>query len=65
MSMVGSDFLGTALRQSMANFGVSHEFILPVLDETPQSIVIFEGVGRRMVNTDLKDTAERVCCTRR
>jgi len=36
-SMIGSDFLGTALRQSMAGFGVSDEFILPVLDETPQN----------------------------
>ena len=43
VSMVGSDFLGTALRQSMAEFGVSDEFILPVLDQTPQSIVIFDG----------------------
>jgi len=60
VSMVGSDFLGTALRQSMAKFGVSDEFILPVLDETPQSIVIFDGAGRRMVNTDLKDVGERV-----
>jgi len=38
-SMVGSDFLGTALRQSMAKFGVSDEFILPILDETPQRAV--------------------------
>ncbi|SRR6266436_10330408 len=48
VSMVGSDFLGTVLRQSMAKFGVSDEFILPILDQTPQSIVIFDGAGRRM-----------------
>src|SRR5262249_46225427 len=63
VSMVGSDFLGTALRQSMTGFGVSDEFILTVLDETPQSIVIFDGAGRRMVNTDLKDMGERVYST--
>jgi acarbose 7IV-phosphotransferase len=60
VSMVGSDFLGNALRQSVAEFGVSDEFIIPVLDQTPQSIVIFDGAGRRMVNTDLKDVGERV-----
>ena len=60
VSMVGSDFLGNALRQSMAKFGVSDEFILPILDQTPQSIVIFDGAGRRMVNTDLKEVGERV-----
>jgi sugar/nucleoside kinase (ribokinase family) len=59
VSIVGSDFLGTALRQSMARFGMSDEFILPILNETPQSIVIFDGAGRRMVNTDLKEVGER------
>ena len=59
-SMIGSDFLGTALRQSMARFGLSDEFILPGLDETPQSIIIFDNDGRRMVNTDLKEVGERV-----
>jgi hypothetical protein len=58
--MVGSDFLGAALRQSMTEFGVSDEFLLPVLDETPQSIIIFDSAGRRMVNTDLKDVGERL-----
>ena len=60
VSMVGSDFLGTVLRQSMAKFGVSDDFILPILDQTPQSIVIFDGAGRCMVNTDLKDVGERI-----
>ena len=36
-SMVGSDFLGTALKKSMPRFGLWDEFILPILDETPQS----------------------------
>ena len=37
----------------------SDEFILPILDQTPQSIVIFDGAGRRMVNTDLKDVGRK------
>jgi acarbose 7IV-phosphotransferase len=48
VSMVGSDFLGTVLRQSMARFGLPDEFILPILQETPQSVIIFDGTGRRM-----------------
>jgi sugar/nucleoside kinase (ribokinase family) len=59
VSMVGSDLLGTALRHSMSRFNVSDEFILSIMDETPQSVVIFDGAGRRMVNTDLKDVGER------
>jgi hypothetical protein len=54
VSMVGSDFLGTALKQSMPRFGLWDEFILPILDETPQSVVVFDKTGRRMITTDLK-----------
>jgi len=53
-SMVGSDFLGTALKQSMPRFGLWDELILPILDETPQSVVVFDKTGRRMITTDLK-----------
>jgi acarbose 7IV-phosphotransferase len=60
VSMIGSDFLGTALGQSLSGLGIPDEFILPILAETPQSIVLFDGAGRRMVNTDLKDVGERV-----
>ena len=60
VSMIGSDFLGTALRHSMPRFGISDEFVLSNLDETPQSVVIFDAAGRRMVNTDLKDVGKRV-----
>ena len=49
ISMIGSDFLGTALRHSMPRFGISDQFVLSNLDETPQSVVIFDAVGRRMV----------------
>jgi len=65
VSMVGSDFLGTALRQALPDFGISDKFVLPLLDETPQSVVVFDGVGRRMVNTDLKDVGERIYPTDR
>jgi sugar/nucleoside kinase (ribokinase family) len=51
VSMIGSDFLGTALRHSIPQFGISDEFVLSNLHETPQSVVIFDGAGRRMVNT--------------
>lgn len=44
----------------MPRFGISDEFVLLNLDETQQSVVIFDGAGRRMVNTDLKDVGKRV-----
>jgi acarbose 7IV-phosphotransferase len=60
VSMVGSDFLGTSLRRAMPGFGMSDEFIVPMLDETPQSIVLFDKDGKRMVTTDLKEIGKIV-----
>jgi acarbose 7IV-phosphotransferase len=57
-SMVGPDFLGTSLREALATFDLSNELVLPVLRETPQSVVLFDDAGRPMVHTDLKDVAE-------
>ncbi len=60
VSMVGPDFLGTALKQSMPRFGLSDEFIVPILDETPQSVVVFDKAGRRMITTDLKEIGRKL-----
>jgi hypothetical protein len=35
----------------MPGFGMSDEFIVPMLDETPQSIVLFDKDGKRMVTS--------------
>ncbi len=59
VSMIGPDSLGTCLRSALSSFEISDEFVLPTLSETPQSIVMFDNVGRRMVHTDLKDIGER------
>jgi acarbose 7IV-phosphotransferase len=60
VSMVGSDFLGVALKHSMSEFGMADEFIMPLLDETPQSVVAFDEAGRRMVTTDLKEIGKKL-----
>jgi acarbose 7IV-phosphotransferase len=60
VSMVGSDFLGIALKQSMPRFELSDEFVIPMLDETPQSVVVFDKTGKRMVTTDLKEIGRKV-----
>jgi ribokinase len=58
VSMIGRDVLGASLRSALVGFGLSDEFVLPALQETPQSVVLFDNVGRRMVHTDLKDAGE-------
>jgi acarbose 7IV-phosphotransferase len=58
-SLVGVDFLGRALREALPEYGLSDELVLPRLEETPQSVVVFDGAGRRMIHTDLKDLGEK------
>jgi hypothetical protein len=62
--MVGSDFLGTALRQSMTRFGLSDEFILPetkaayvvATDATPETLDIAQKrITARNVDFDIAD----------
>lgn len=59
VSLVGVDFLGRALRDALPEHGLSAEWVLPLLGETPQSVVVFDGAGRRMIHTDLKDLGEQ------
>lgn len=58
-SLVGTDFLGRALRGAFPDYGLSAEWVLPLLTETPQSVVVFDDAGRRMIHTDLKDLGEQ------
>jgi ribokinase len=58
-SLVGADFLGRALRAALPAYGLSDDLVLPMLEETPQSVVVFDGAGRRMIHTDLKDLGEK------
>jgi acarbose 7IV-phosphotransferase len=59
VSLVGTDFLGRALWGALPEYGLSAEWVLPRLAETPQSVVVFDDAGRRMIHTDLKDLGEQ------
>lgn len=59
LSIIGRDFAGKLVRESLARDGLSAEFIVEGIERTPQSVILYDGDGRRQINVDLKDIQER------
>jgi ribokinase len=58
LSMTGSDFQAAYIRDALTGCGIGAACVLPVLDETPSSVILYEESGRRQVWCDLKDIQE-------
>jgi acarbose 7IV-phosphotransferase len=48
------------VRLALASDGIADEAVLPLLRETAQSVILYDGEGRRQSHTDLKDNREIV-----
>lgn len=57
-SMTGRDFPAEYIRHELEAAGLSTGHILPSLSQTPSSVVLYDGEGRRQVYCDLKDIQE-------
>lgn len=57
-SIIGQDFFGEIIRKEFSATGISCDHILPLLDQTCQSVILFNPQGKRMINTDLKNIQE-------
>jgi len=60
-SMTGQDFPAQFIRQELDSCGVATDHILPILRETPASVVLYDETGRRQVHSDLKDIQQAAC----
>jgi sugar/nucleoside kinase (ribokinase family) len=58
-SLVGRDLAGGLVIEALARAAIQTSDVLPRLDRTPQSAILYDGDGRRQVNVDLKDVQER------
>lgn len=58
-SLIGRDQVGGLVRQALAADGIADGAVLSTLDQTCQSVILYEGGGRRAIFTDLKDIQER------
>lgn len=54
-SMTGTDFSASYIRAALEELGVDTAGVLPVLVQTPSSVVLYDGTGRRQIYCDLKD----------
>jgi acarbose 7IV-phosphotransferase len=58
LSMLGDDFNGEIIRAELRRQGISDEYILSILRESPQASIFYDDSGKRMVFTDRKDAQE-------
>lgn len=59
-SMVGADFAGEFAKVVLERVGISPEYVVDKLEQTPHSVILFDKEGRRQINVDLKDIQECV-----
>jgi ribokinase len=55
LAMIGGDAAGKLVLDGLATDGIPAEHVVTTLRQTPQSVILYDRVGRRAINTDLKD----------
>jgi ribokinase len=58
LSLTGRDPIASLVEQALARDGLPAGQVLPALAETPQSVIIHDGDGRRQIHVDLKDVQQ-------
>lgn len=59
LSLIGRDLAGSLVRESLILDGIPGRFIVDQMEQTPHSVVLYDGEGRRQINVDLKDVQEQ------
>ena len=59
LSVVGRDWAGELVRQTLGLDGIPGQFVVRQIGQTPQSVILYDGEGRRQINVDLKDVQEQ------
>lgn len=55
VSMTGDDFPAAYIREELTRSGIDTAHLKPCLAQTPSSVVLYDGEGRRQIYCDLKD----------
>lgn len=58
LSLIGSDPLGGLVRSALERDHIAGQNVLEALEQTAQSVILFDGEGRRQINVDLKNVQE-------
>lgn len=59
ISIVGQDIVGHIAREVILRAHLNDSGILPLLIETPQSVILYDRDGQRQINVDLKNIQEQ------
>lgn len=59
LSLIGSDPAGALVQAALQKDGISPEWVLDPLPATAQSVILYDGEGRRQIYVDLKDIQDR------
>lgn len=60
LSIIGRDLAGEQVRMVLQRAGIDDRYILARIDQTAQSVILYEGSGRREIHVDLKDLQKQV-----
>lgn len=58
LSIIGNDYEGDNCIREFEKIGIDTSYIVKGIRETPQSVIMYEPSGRRMIHVDLKDIQE-------
>ncbi len=59
LSMIGKDPAALLVRDALARDGISGDLVIDALEETPQSVILYDAGGRRQIHVDLKDIQQQ------
>lgn len=60
ISIIGKDAAGKIVKNAISTNKIFSKYIIKEIEETPQSVIIFDECGKRAINTDLKDIQDAV-----
>ena len=58
ITMTGEDFAAGYISSAIREVGISTEYVKATLKETPNSVVLYDGEGKRQIYCDLKDVQD-------
>lgn len=60
VSLIGRDMAGGLVHLELDRDRIPGRYVLPNLEQTSQSVILYEPSGRRQIHTDLKDIQEQL-----
>ncbi len=58
LSIIGRDAQSVQVRMALERDNISGQNVLDLVEQTAQSVILYDGEGRRQINVDLKDVQE-------